>query len=94
MKRTIVVLITALFVFSGSIAQAVPRKKVKKVVKEESATVMALGFNNQLSRVGLSSLALRIWLNDSIGIEPVLGFSVGGTNTAFDVGGKFGTDWP
>jgi hypothetical protein len=46
-----------------------------------------LGFNNQLSDLGLSSLSLRYWNTNKLGFEGIFGFSLG-DNTIIDLGGK------
>jgi hypothetical protein len=50
---------------------------------------LGLGFNSQLSNVGVDTLSVRYWADDRVGFEGMLGFSLGDNNKYFDLGGKF-----
>jgi len=47
-----------------------------------------VGFNSQLSGLGVDSLSVRHWFSKKIAAEGLLGFSMG-DDTIFNVGGKF-----
>jgi hypothetical protein len=91
MKKMFAVLIAVLFVFCGSAAWAATKKKVSAEPKAETSggiSKMALGFNSQLTCNGVTSLALRMWTTDTIGIEPIFGFALGDNTTFVDAGVK------
>ena len=47
-----------------------------------------VGFNSQLSGLGVDSLSVRYWFSKKMAVEGLLGFSLG-DDTIFNVGGKF-----
>ena len=47
-----------------------------------------IGFNSQLSGLGVDSLSVRYWFSKKMAVEGLLGFSLG-DDTIFNIGGKF-----
>lgn len=47
-----------------------------------------VGFNSQLSGLGVDSLSVRYWFSKKMAVEGLLGFSMG-DDTIFNIGGKF-----
>ncbi|MHB9155278.1 MAG: hypothetical protein ACYC5N_06235 [Endomicrobiales bacterium] len=74
------------FARNGAPRKATTPKGTPAVQQTEGA--IGVGFNSQLSRRGLESLALRAWLSDTLGIEGILGFAFGDGESFFDLGGK------
>lgn len=61
-------------------------EKSKREKRTDGKTT-AIGFNSQLSDLGLTSLAIRHWASKKIALEGIFGFSVG-DDKIFDLGGK------
>ncbi|HAX61776.1 MAG TPA: hypothetical protein DCX95_04340 [Elusimicrobia bacterium] len=77
-KKVLSALICVLFL-SASICGLYAKDLSKKT---------GVGFNSQLSGLGVDSLSVRYWFSKKMAVEGLLGFSLG-DDTIFNVGGKF-----
>ncbi|OGS44506.1 MAG: hypothetical protein A2539_01235 [Elusimicrobia bacterium RIFOXYD2_FULL_34_15] len=86
MKKSILItvlvgLISVCLVSSGD------AKDTAKRIMEKGPSRTGIGFNNQLSNLGITSLSIRHWATRNTGFEGLIGFSLG-DNTIFDIGAK------
>ncbi|MDD5688374.1 MAG: hypothetical protein PHE88_11160 [Elusimicrobia bacterium] len=98
MKKLVLIIGIAGFLGLGIIDFSSAIEPLRKTVIKESPkrTLTAdvpskrtgIGFNSQLSNLGVDSLSIRYWTTKKVAIEALLGFSLG-DNTIFNIGGKF-----
>jgi hypothetical protein len=101
MKKVILLVVSCLVlstsvVLAKTIKVAKPAKAVeetqvtepKQEVKPESRS-LGIGFNTQLTSLGVNSLSVRKWITDKVGIEGILGFSFNDNLSCIDLGGKY-----
>jgi len=83
-------LVSAIIVSSGVLCFASDghgHRKATFSAGSESSERLGIGFNSQLSLVGVNTISVRYW-QDMIGFDGMLGFSLGDPNKYFDLGGK------
>lgn len=66
---------------------AAPRKATSAPQSTAKART-GVGFTTQFSQIGATSLSLRSWISDSLGVEGALGFTSGDVNSAVNLGAK------